>query len=96
MQAVRRVLQSGRFAAVSMRHCATSASSPGSFRLELSCILTFSFCVVTISRDNTGKGPTGVVVITLNRPDKLNALTEDMGEAFEQTVRRLSVDDSIR
>jgi len=49
-----------------------------------------------MSRDNTGKGPTGVVVITLNRPDKLNALTEDMGEAFERTVRQLSVDDSIR
>jgi enoyl-CoA hydratase/carnithine racemase len=39
---------------------------------------------------------TGVRTITLNRPEKMNALTEEMGEAFEKATRELGQDDSLR
>ncbi|WP_310498261.1 enoyl-CoA hydratase-related protein [Sandarakinorhabdus sp.] len=38
----------------------------------------------------------GVAVITLNRPDKLNALTPDMLSAFFAAVARAGADDAVR
>jgi enoyl-CoA hydratase len=37
-----------------------------------------------------------VAYITLNRPDKLNALNRDMWEALGETIRLLSANDSLR
>ena len=37
-----------------------------------------------------------IAVITLNNPSKLNALTEPMGEALIDTVKKLSSDSKIR
>lgn len=38
----------------------------------------------------------GVAVITLNRPDKLNAITPDMGAAYSQALYRAAEDASVR
>lgn len=38
----------------------------------------------------------GVAIITLNRPDKLNALNADLLDALEQTLRQLQADSSVR
>ncbi|MFZ9528411.1 MAG: enoyl-CoA hydratase/isomerase family protein, partial [Burkholderiales bacterium] len=37
-----------------------------------------------------------IATITLNRPDKLNALNRDMWEALGETIRLLSANDSLR
>ena len=36
-----------------------------------------------------------VAILTLNRPDRLNALSPDLREALMQACRELSVDDSV-
>ena len=38
----------------------------------------------------------GVAIITLNRPDKLNALNADLLDALEHTLRQLQTDASVR
>ncbi|KXS18728.1 ClpP/crotonase [Gonapodya prolifera JEL478] len=40
--------------------------------------------------------PSGVAILTLNRPKSLNALTEEVGDAFREAVATLSADDSVR
>lgn len=45
---------------------------------------------VVLSRDG------GIATITLNRPDKLNALNRAMWQALGQTMRRLSGNDALR
>jgi enoyl-CoA hydratase/carnithine racemase len=37
-----------------------------------------------------------IMVITLNRPDKLNAYTGTMGSEIEDAFRRADVDDNVR
>lgn len=37
-----------------------------------------------------------IATVTLNRPDKLNAMTKPMWQALGQTMRELSADDSLR
>lgn len=39
--------------------------------------------------ENDDKIPSGIYVLRLNRPDKLNALTESMGDQFRAQVERL-------
>ena len=38
----------------------------------------------------------GVAVLTLNRPDKLNAFSSEMGAALEEAYRRCDEDDDVR
>ena len=38
----------------------------------------------------------GIATITMNRPDKLNAYTADMGEEITQAFRALQRDDAVR
>lgn len=38
--------------------------------------------------DSAGEN-TGVVIVSFNVPDKLNALTVDMGKVFEKKIRKL-------
>ena len=42
------------------------------------------------------QGADGIGVLSLNRPDKLNALTPEMGQAIRELVRRLNADASLR
>ena len=37
-----------------------------------------------------------VVTLHFNDPDRLNAMTRDMGEAFRDTVAELAMDESLR
>lgn len=45
---------------------------------------------ILVSVDN------GVGVLTLNRPERLNAITAEMGEALEHAMVRLGLDDDVR
>jgi enoyl-CoA hydratase/carnithine racemase len=38
----------------------------------------------------------GVAVVTMNRPDRLNAMGNEMGRQFDETMVRLALDDSVR
>jgi len=38
----------------------------------------------------------GVAVLTLNNPDKLNAMTEELGESFLESLAAIKADESIR
>ncbi len=54
--------------------------------------------LVTSEKDldpKSGK-PSGVVIVTLNSPKTLNAMTEGLGEAFKFEMTRLAKDDSVR
>lgn len=46
--------------------------------------------MVTISydQDSTGR-QTGVAIVSFNMPDKLNALTVELGKVFEKKIRQL-------
>jgi len=54
--------------------------------------------LITLERDLNPKSgkPSGVVVVTLNSPKTLNAMTEDLGEAFKHEMTQLAKDDSVR
>jgi len=40
------------------------------------------------------EGP--VAILTLNRPDKMNALSAEMRESLPQTLQEIQADDSVR
>eukprot|EP01134_Creolimax_fragrantissima_P007814 CFRG7814T1 len=52
---------------------------------------------ITLTYDENEKGEkSGVVVVKFNVPDKLNALTEDLGKVFEKRMRQVRGDESVR
>lgn len=48
---------------------------------------------ILVSRDSKDNS---IAILTLNRPDKLNSLTVEVGEFFESTIKSLRADASIR
>ncbi|KAJ3000857.1 hypothetical protein HDV02_002320 [Globomyces sp. JEL0801] len=51
---------------------------------------------MTIKRDAVDSNDTGVVILQLNQPDTLNALTVDIGKEFQSNLAKLKSDDSVR
>lgn len=56
-----------------------------------------SACWVSVRPDVDDAGrESGVWVLTLERPDKLNALTEELGKVFQQRVDELALNPALR
>ncbi len=55
------------------------------------------FCSVKVEWDSDEKGKqTGVVVLKLNRPEKFNSLTEEVGASFQTHIETLSHRSDLR
>ena len=58
---------------------------------RIHCTRSFS-SMVTYDTQSNGE----VGLITLNNPDKMNALTEEMGDALKNVIDRVSQDHGVR
>ncbi|TPX47450.1 hypothetical protein SeMB42_g02448 [Synchytrium endobioticum] len=78
------------------RSLAHSPSLPVPFRRSYSSSTTTADHDVIVHRDHSHGCTTGVVIVTLNNPRTLNALSESSGNYFRDLMHHLSADNTIR